>query len=200
MASRVAHRVANQPRELRAPRTRVISPHPEKGQFFPGEVARMLKIESLDYRQLRSIYQLVREQAGHTYQPKEWARFSYDDIAAALEVVRICIESRGLDTKVRFTLVLLHLRKACLKLQGSGFTNPLLQLRLQLVEGRVIAEIDGATLDAETGQQLIDLAALRVTDFFATTDIDAKLLEMLASVKAVQEASSRPSRLILTPM
>jgi hypothetical protein len=178
----------------------VISARPDKGQFFPGEVARMLKIEGLDYRQLRAIYRLVRTQAGHEFRPKEWARFSYDDIAAALEVVRVCIESRKLNTKNGFRLVLLHLDRACRNLNAYGFTNPLLQLHLQLVDGRIVAEIEGATLDAETGQQLIDLAALRVTDFFATTDIDAKLLELLTSVKTAQQASTRPPRLVLTPI
>ena len=178
----------------------MIATRPDKGQFFPGEVAQMLNVPSLDYRQLRNIYRLVRIQAGHEFRPKEWARFSYEDIAGALEVVRICVESQGLDTTMSFRLALARLSKACRNLRRYGFSNPLLQVQLRIHDEQVIAELDGAVLDATTGQQLIDLADVRVSAFLETTDIDRELLDLLELIKQSHKEAARQPRLSLLAM
>ncbi len=178
----------SQQSEVRRPRSRVIPERPDKGAFFPGEVARMFGIEEIDHQRLRRVFDLVRYQRGEPQLPKgEWARFDYLDLACTLEVIRICVDRRQLSGQ-QFRLALVHIRRACERLRSRGLDNPLLQARLDLNGTALIATIDGTTFDVQTGQQLIDEAvdtSSRFMDRLHSERASTELLQRIDNEKAV---------------
>jgi hypothetical protein len=154
----------------------------DTGYFFAGEAARMLGVENIRYGQLRAIYDLVREQAGITATEEEkrkWARFTSTDLAAALEVVRICVDRVGLENKAGVRIALVHLKRACTRLRRQGLSNPLLQARLDYIDGRVVAHMNGVTFDTSNGQILVEDAIERIEKWLSGRAIDPKLRELV---------------------
>lgn len=186
-------RVADQV-QIRRPRRRVISDRPDKGSFFPGEVARMLDIEDMDNQRLRRIFTLVRKQRDAPLPPSgEWARFDYIDIACTVEVVRICVDNDRLS-RGDFRLALVHISRACERLRLLGLENPLLQARLDLSGKRVVATIGGTTFDVQTGQQLIDQVVIRSSTFMAQFHREGASADLLQRIEQERQIILRQSR------
>lgn len=146
----------------RAPRWRIDEERPDEGHFFPGEVASLLGVPSLDHRQLRSIHDLVRWQAGTPVPPGvdqrgsprekrwRWTRFTFLDVVATREVVSLCLTS---DSELPDRLRLHRVRRACQALRVMGFENPLVELDLANSGDTIVVRMQDKVFDAETGQQ-----------------------------------------------
>jgi hypothetical protein len=180
-------------RTVRRPRRRVIDTRPDKGAFFPGEVARMLNVDELDNQRIRRIFNLVRQQRHAPLPPKkEWARFDYVDIACTIEVVRICVDRDRLSAG-DFRVALLRLRRACTALYEQGLENPLLQARLDLSGDQVIATVHGTSYVVETGQRLLSEAVAQSSRFmreFHGSSIDDDLVFRLEQERSLVERQS----------
>lgn len=169
------------------PRRRVRPEVDSDGHFFPGEAARLIGVPGLDYRQLRDIFQLVREQAGTAFaDPKSWSRYSYVDLAGAIEVVRLCIDTDALDAGRKPRLRLARLRRACLQLRKQGLSNPLLQAKLDLVDGQIVAQIQGLTFNPRNGQLLLETVGVSVQRKFRN-EVDHELRSILQQISASYE-------------
>jgi len=185
----MARRVHDHQERAPARRVRDAGEHAD-GYFFPGEVARLLELDGVDYHQLRRIFRLVREQAGlKDAAGRQWSRFSFRDLARTEAVLRVCggREALGPDRKTNLT----GIKQACAALRGQGFTDPLLQVPLVRQGRRILALVDGAILDPVTGQLLLQAVSVRTELFLAERAIsDPSLREALANV--IQHPPSVP--------
>lgn len=122
--------------------------------FFPGEVARILGLKGVDYRQLRDMLRLAREVRGDAVEGTKWARYSFTDLCA----LRVIVDLFGGADQVRngARLELQRLRATCMHLRKLGFANPLLQVKLTSANGSILAQADGVRFEAATGQLLLD--------------------------------------------
>ncbi len=111
----------------------------------------MLGVEALDYRQLGKILALVRLQAGMEVPGKRWSWFSFEDLVAAREAIRVAVTLSGDRTQVeRFAIA--KLTRACRKLLAQGLDRPLLRAHLELQGERIQATLGSVTFDVMTGQ------------------------------------------------
>lgn len=137
-------------REHRAPRNRVA----KEGYFFPNEVVRILRLERVDYRQLRRLFQLVRDASGSTSPRKgSWARYSFQDIAA----LRVAIDLAGGTDALRANrrLRLKPIALACKELREKyGLTSPLTQARLHREGRTIVADLGGLHFVPQSGQMV----------------------------------------------
>jgi hypothetical protein len=142
------------------------------GWCYPGEAARILRVPTVDYRQLRVIYALVREMSGgqEIAEPlpmkpgqkrasRPWARFTLRDLACAAEVVRLCVEPVRGSPEGRGRLNVAKLRNACTRLQKEGMTWPLLEVTFEWDGAKLVAMSNKVRFDAATGQLLLAGAA-----------------------------------------
>jgi hypothetical protein len=143
-------------RELCSPRPRVREDR--DGYFFPNEVARLLGLEGLDYRQLRRLFLLVTRSRGQV-PPRRWARFDFRDVAA----LRAAVSALGGVDVIRRSrrLRLAPLEFACEVLRREfDLSSPLTQARLLQVGRDVLVQLDGARFAPDSGQLLLDLPNL----------------------------------------
>lgn len=187
--------------EPRTPKWRIDEARPDEGHFFPGEVAQLLGASSLDHRQLRSIHNLVRRQAGtpplgevdQRGSPREkqwrWTRFTFLDVVATREVIGLCLTSHG-DLPERLRLHRIWL--ACRTLREMGFENPLVELDLVNSAEQIVVRMQNTVFDAKTGQQRFaeteeDLRRHRLLE-------DADLVEHITRIRNDFRAT-QPNRL-----
>lgn len=180
--------------QVRRPRQRVVPGDAlQSGLFYPGEVARMEDFAGIDYRQLRRLFKLVREQANAPIGPERtWSRYTLRDIAALKIAVALCRSDVDPDSRY---LVIAPLERACAALRTQGVANPLLDVPLTR-EGRVIfAEIDGARIDPTNGQMQLRDAHDEVLAYLERSDITVSAAERSAARKALRaEVRRKPAR------
>jgi hypothetical protein len=165
----------------------VVPDRPDKGAFFPGEVARMLGVAQIDNQRMRRIYDLVRYQRGFAPPRRgEWARFDYTDIACTIEVLRICDETGSLGSP-GFRLALVHIRHACDELRAAGLVNPLLQAHIELQGKHAVATIGGTTFDVSSGQEMLAVAIRHGTDFLERLYDQASSADLLDRIEQERE-------------
>lgn len=138
-----------------APRPR-LSPDPSRaGYFFPREVADILGVPEIDYRQLRALFKLARLQAGDPVLPADhrWSRYTLRDVAAVQEALRLAGGSVALRPGRR--LRLRPVESAVIGLMRMGVRDPLLEVPLERYGSTIVATIGGDLLDPTSGQLTI---------------------------------------------
>lgn len=149
-------------------------------EFFPGEAARLLGLDGVDYSQLRQLYLLARRLRGAPSPGRGWSRFELADLAAVEVLVSLGGGRERLARGRR--LVLGQLEATCLALADLGFDDPLLQVPLSRDGRRILAKIDGYVFEPATGQLVIDGAAERVNAFLEDRLIDDRAVR--AAIRA----------------
>ncbi|MEA2647078.1 MAG: hypothetical protein QOE92_2161 [Chloroflexota bacterium] len=152
-----------------APTKRVLNDAVGAGFFFPGEVARLLQLEDIDYSQLRRLYEFTRRQAGEPVRTG-WARYTLTDLAC-IEAALVVCGGRGVLLRGH-RMHLGELERACDALRGLGFSNPLLQVPMRRRGKQVLAVVDGAVLDPATGQLLLDESFTAANAWLARSGVD----------------------------
>ena len=141
-------------RQLKSPTKRVRKA--AEGYFFPNEVVRMLRLQSLDYRQLRRLFALVAVCRGKI-PARRWARFTFQDLASLRGAILALGGIQRISASKR--LPLKRLERACEKLRTQyGLTNPLTQARLRWDGRDVIVQLRGARFEPDSGQLLLRLS------------------------------------------
>jgi hypothetical protein len=151
--------------------------------FFPGEVARLLGLEGVEYDQLRKLFVLARLLRGEPHPGRRWSRFTLGDLAAVEVLVALGGGREQLVAGRR--LVLGEVVKACRALRVSGIPNPLLQVPMVRVGRRVFAQVDDYLVEPTTGQLALGHVGDRLAEF---------LESRLITDRAVRAAIAREAR------
>lgn len=138
----------------RAPRTRLLSR--VKGYFFPGEAARILGLEGIDYHQLRRILRIASGPDSLQASSRKWTRFTFKDL---LLVRRALDLAGGIDAlKPHRHLKLKRLQEACTALRDRfDIADPLTSANLRLDGRAIVAQLDGVTFEPATGQTILEI-------------------------------------------
>lgn len=172
----------------RRPAIRVVT-HPAIAVFFPGEAARLLGLQGVDYAQLRRIYGLARTLRGLPTPPRGWARFTLTDLAAAEVIVGLIGGREALLAGRRF--VFGDLEAACSALHALGFDDPLLQVPMVRSGRRILARVGIHVIEPSTGQLALATAGQMIDQFLEERLITDRTIR--AAVRAERQRS-RPSR------
>jgi len=125
-----------------------------RGYFYPGEVVRILRLENMDYRQLRRLFRLVREQAGQTTAVDgKWARFSFRDLVALKAALDLAGGEQALAPGRRLRLQ--DVEHICRRLNELGFAHPLTEIVFRRSGRTVIAQVEGVSFEPASGQMLL---------------------------------------------
>ena len=182
MSDRVRNHEERKPRErLQDPATAV---------FFPGEVVRLLGLGDIEYAQLRRLYLLSRELRGlHRPPGNKWGRFSLGDLACVEQLVKLGGGRAALVPGRR--LILGDVRQACRVLRAAGVSNPLLEVDLVRVKGRLLATVDGYVFEPATGQMVLEGVDAQVRAF-----LESRVIKDATVRKAInlEKARLRPPR------
>jgi hypothetical protein len=192
--------------EPRQPKWRIDEARPDEGHFFPSEVAELLAVPELDYRQLRAIHKLVRNQAGAPVEHEvdqrgaghqkrwRWTRFTFLDVVATREVIRLCLNDEG---ELPLRLRLSRIEKVCNKLHDLGFENPLVEVDIMRSGRGFVVKMEGDVFEPETGQQRFKETELGLKTHNLLIDPD--LLKHINGVRAEFRATN-PKRLFEIPI
>jgi hypothetical protein len=153
--------------------------------FFPGEVARLLRLGNVEYDQLRKLFVLARVLRGEPHPGRRWSRFTLGDLAAIEVLVALGGGRPHLASGKR--LVLGEVVQACRALREVGIENPLLQVPMVRIGRRVFARVEDYLVEPTTGQ----LALAHVGDCIAEF-----LEERLITDSTVRAAIAREARLL----
>lgn len=141
----------------RLPKARVASDSAVEGYFYAGEATRILRLDDIDYQQVRRLFRFVREQAGtplNSDDGRKWARFTISDLACMESLVHLCGGRAALAHGRR--LRIRPIRLACEWLRAQGIDNPLLQVPMIRVGDQVFAVLDGNVVHARSSQLVIE--------------------------------------------
>ena len=163
----------------RAPLRRVHGPAAD-AVFFPGEVARLLGLEGVDYSQLRRLFVLARTLRGELPEPRSWSCFTLADLAAT-EVLVALGGGREVLTHGR-RLVFGSIERTCLALREMGFDNPLLQVPLARDGRRILARVDAYVFEPASGQLTLEETGKRLDLFLKQRIIKDR--EVWAAIQA----------------
>jgi hypothetical protein len=176
---------------------RPVAPTPrvsvKPGYFFPGEAARILKLDGIDYHQLRLLLKLVR---GDAPEPRKWARYDLRDLAG----LKLAIElAGGLDAlRLGRHLNVDRVRRAAEALRAAGINDPFVQVNLFLERDRIMAATDGLAFDATTGQIRLDFVNTAASEYLerAAGREERKVIRriMAQDTRRRQRPRSRPDR------
>ena len=156
--------------------------------FFPGEVARILGLDGIEYGQLRRLFVLARVLRGEPHPDRGWSRFTLADLAAVEVLVglgggRECLH-RGRH------LVLGDVETACQALRRLGVDNPLLQVPMARDGRRILARVGEYVIEPVTGQLALADSGDR---------IDAFLRDRLIQDRAIRAAITAERRRLWPP-
>jgi len=155
--------------------------------FFPGEVARLLGLEHVEYDQLRRLFVLARTLRGEDHPGRAWSRFSLADLAATEVLVALGGGRSRLRRGQR--LILGDVEAACHALRALGIANPLLEVPMARLGRRVVARIGGYVVEPATGQLALEHVNDRIEEFLAERLIEDR------QVRAAITAERRRLRL-----
>src|SRR3569623_2209828 len=172
MAPKVHHHRQREP-------SRRVSPD-RGGYFYPGEAARILGLNGIDYHQLRRLLLVVSRDQPSTKQSRKWARFTFKDLV----MVRTAIDLAGGIGGLRRDrhLRLKRVQEAVVALRRRlRVDDPIATVRLVLRDGQILAQLDGVTFESVSGQQLLDIRKGIDREVLAPTTDLLKRLSMEAS-------------------
>jgi hypothetical protein len=126
-----------------------------RGEFFPGEVVRILNLQKLDYRQLRHLFRIVRAQAGEPIsRDGKWARFTFRDLVALKAAFHLAGGEEALAPGRKLRLH--DVERICKRLQEDlGLSNPLTEVAFRRVGRTVIAQVQGVSFEPTSGQMVL---------------------------------------------
>ncbi len=157
-----------------APASRVADQGDLDGYFYAGEAAKILKLDHIDYSQIRTLFRFVREQAGVPVSDvdRRWSRFTLTDLTCMEALVDLCGGRAALGRGRRLRLK--PVRRACEWLRAQGISNPLLQIPMSRTGDQVFVLVDGAMVQPGTGQvvltNMIEIVRDYVRDELETDD------------------------------
>lgn len=135
-----------------------------RAYFYPHEVAEILAVSELDYRQLRRLREAV---ATVPSVARGWARFSLADVAAVQIGLNL---SGGIGRLARGSrLSVAPVEAACSALRAIGYACPVLQVDMIRVGSRILAQIDGNFVDPLNGQTVMSGLSGALTETLQTT-------------------------------
>jgi hypothetical protein len=131
--------------------------------FFPGEVARLLGLDGIDYSQLRRLFMLARTLRGETPPPGSWSCFTLADLASAEVLVALAggRERLALGRRLAFG----NVEQACVALRQMGFEHPLLQVPLAREGRTILARVDAYVFEPASGQLTLEQTEEQVNLF-----------------------------------
>lgn len=126
-----------------------------RSSFYPGEVARILGLEGVDYHQLRRLFRLVRKQAGsESPETRKWSRFTFKDLVAIKVAVALAGGAEALS-KGRH-LRLRDVEHTCERLREAfGLENPLTEVILRRRGKITVAHVQGLWFEPTNGQMVL---------------------------------------------
>lgn len=144
-----------------APRVRTYQHSPIKpaenvrSSFYPGEVARILGLEGMDYHQMRRLFRLVRQQAGsESPETHKWSRFTFKDLVATKVAIALAGGKEALS-KGRH-LRLKEVERTCERLREVfGLENPLTEVVLRRRGPVTVAHVQGLWFEPANGQMVL---------------------------------------------
>jgi hypothetical protein len=164
---------------------------------YANEVASILGLERVEYRQIRCLLALVRG-VKETELGARWARFSLADIAGLQIAIPLVGGPDGFRVGGRLRMA--PLKRACEALRSIGIANPLIDVPLHLHDGRVVAQIEGIVVDPRSGQALLasmyDLMKDRVPRDGGRTDAIQRLRSELASLRTSSRVGNRTAEML----
>jgi hypothetical protein len=155
-----------------------------RGYFFPGEVARLLRLDGIDYAQLRRLLKLVR--ADDPPPRGAWGRYSLQDLANLKAAVDLAGGVEALQPGRRLRIV--PLQQAFVALKAAGFPHPLIDVSLSRLGSRLVARGDGVTFEASNGQLLLDLAHEDATAYLGGELLNAEFAVVNQAMNAERRA------------
>jgi hypothetical protein len=126
-----------------------------RSSFYPGEVARILGLEGMDYHQLRRLFRLVREQGSlESPETRKWSRFTFKDLVALKVAVTLAGGKEALS-KGRH-LRLKDVERTCQRLREAfGLENPLTEVVLRRRGKSTVARVQGLWFEPANGQMVL---------------------------------------------
>jgi hypothetical protein len=136
-----------------------------RGYFYAGEVARILKLEGVDYKQLRDLFEVVREQAGSPIsRDGSWSRFTFRDLVALKAAFLLAGGMDALAAGRRLRIQ--DVKRICIRLRELGLSNPLTEIAFRRRGKMVIAQVQGLLFEPGTGQMLLTEVEEAVERYF----------------------------------
>lgn len=120
--------------------------------FYPADVVRILRLEGIDYAQLRRILRLVRG-PGEAPRSRSWARFNFQDLVGVKVAIELAggVEAIAQGRRLRIGDVEL----VCARLRREGFDRPLTEVALRRQGSTIVAEVGGIKYQPLTGQVVL---------------------------------------------
>jgi hypothetical protein len=137
----------------------------DRWHFYPGEVARILRLEGLDYRQLRMLFRIIRQQAGST-DPlgRGWSRFTFRDLVALKTALLLAGGEEALAAGRRLRLQ--DLQEVCRRLREDlGLVSPLTEIAFRRRGRTIVAQVHGLLFEPLSGQLLLAEVESAVEDY-----------------------------------
>ena len=171
-----------------------------EAHFFPGEVARLLRLGDIDYSCLRRLFVLARTTRGEEPPSPSWARFNLTDLAATEVLVSLGGGRECLQPGRR--LVLGDIEPACEALRAMGIGNPLLDVPLARSGRRILALVGKYVLTPSTGQLALDYAQDQVEQFLRVRLIEDRAVRaaIRAERRRIQPKRSRQLEITAQPV
>lgn len=162
--------------------------------FFPGEVARLLGLDGIEYDQLRRMFVLSRVLRGEPSPGRKWSRFTLGDLAATEVLLRLGGGREQLALGRH--LILGDVERACKALIDLGVQNPLLQVPMARDGRRILARVGEYVIEPVSGQLALEDAGQRVDQFLQERLIKDRTVR--AAIRAERRRVNPPKRLRLT--
>lgn len=156
-------------------RLREPQPRPRLGPtrdavFFPGEVARLLQLNNIDYDQLRRMWVLAHAARGEAVPSRRWARFTLRDLAATEVVVGLAGRRDRLATSRHLNFR--GIAETCEALRVLGFDDPLIQVPMIRDGSRILAQVGEYVIVPTTNQMALDYASDMVEEYIKSRTIE----------------------------
>lgn len=150
--------------------------------YYPGEVAQILKLTTVDYHQLRRFFEIIdptlRSEAERGRKKWTWTRYTFRHIVALRTALRLAGHESGQRLDIQLV------RRACAVLRDQfARTSPLTDTQLSRLGDTIVARIGGKLFDAATGQRLITEVAMSVREFVESHCDDNVATACLRQVK-----------------
>lgn len=171
-----------------------LGPDVAEAAFFPGEVARLLGLEGVEYDQLRRLFVLSRVLRGEPRPGREWSRFTLADLAATEVLLGL---GGGRERLVLGRhLILGDVELACKALLALGVENPLLQVPMARDGRRILARVGEYVIEPVSGQLALEDAGQRIDLFFQERLIKDRTIR--AAIRAERRRVKPTKRLALS--
>jgi hypothetical protein len=168
-----------------------------KEGFYATEAVRILKVEGVDYEQLRRLHRLVAPTEARAAGAR-WVRFTEEDLVAAAVAIEL-LGGPGAFGQGR-RLPWQAVEKACEMLRNHyGVARPLHDARLSREGNRIVAHHEGLVFEPVTGQSVLDSVEAGMRAYSRTTpfkgrpkgDAPVQVLARLRDRKPARRARSQ---------